>query len=114
MAKFLKVLFGFVFIYMVYVIISTSKQSNLFTLMKAWDSGNVMAPWFTATLWDFYANVLAIFCWIAYKENNWMSRVLWLVLLISMGSIATMAYLLIQLFKLKEGEGIAEFIGKRR
>ena len=109
MIKFLKVLFSLVFLYMTYEVISTSLESNLFT---EWDSlGSI--PWMRATLWDFYANVLAIFCWIAYKERSAGLKVLWLLLLVTLGSIATSAYILIQLFRLKPGETVKDLLVKQ-
>jgi predicted permease len=65
-----------------------------------------------ATLWDFYANVTVIFLWVCYKENSIALRILWLILLVTLGSIASCAYVLIQLFRLKRGQGLKEFFGK--
>jgi len=104
----LKILFGLLFIWMCYMVISTSLTSNLFT---QWDFlGSI--PWMRATLWDFYANVTVIFLWVCYKEDNIGVRLLWLILLVALGSIASCAYVLIQLFKLKRGEGLKEFFNK--
>jgi hypothetical protein len=95
--------------WMAYVVISTSMQSNLF---KEWQAlGSI--PWMRATLWDFYANVLFIYLIIFYKERNLATRIIWLILLVAMGSIATCAYVLLQLFKLKPGEGIKELLTNR-
>jgi len=104
----LKILFGLMFIWMCYTVISTSIESNLF---KQWDFlGSI--PWMRATLWDFYANVTVIFLWVCYKESNIAIRVVWLILLVALGSIASCAYVLIQLFRLKPGEGLKEFFNK--
>lgn len=105
----LKVIFSLLFIWMCYVVITTSIQSNLFT---NWDFlGSI--PWMRATLWDFYTNVLFIFIWICYKERLVAIKTLWFILLFALGSIATCAYMLIQLFKLKPGEGLKELFGKQ-
>jgi hypothetical protein len=106
-------LFSVVFIFMCYKVVKISIESNLFQLMANWPQDNILKPWFNATLWDFYSNVLAIYVWICYKETSVFSKILWLLLLISLGSIGTMLYLLIQLFKLKEGEGLKELFAKR-
>jgi hypothetical protein len=104
----LKVLFSLLFVWMCYTVISTSIESNLF---KEWSFlGSI--PWMSATLWDFYANVTVIFLWVCYKENSVLLRVMWLILLVALGSIATCAYVLIQLFKLKPNEGLREFFNK--
>ena len=104
MITFLKVLFSLVLLFMCYEVVSTSLQSNLFT---EWDylAG---IPWMRTTLWDFYANVLVIFVWVSYKEKSFIAKILWLILLVCLGSIATCAYVLIQLFKLKNGDSLKE------
>lgn len=99
---------------MVYVVVSTSLQSNLFDLIRTWDPQNPMAPWFSATLWDFYANVFFIFLWVVYKERSFWRSAMWLLLLTGLGSIATAAYVVIQLLRLKEDEGINELFFARR
>lgn len=104
MIKVLKLFFIFLFIWMCYVVISTSISSNLF---KEWNFLGAI-PWMRATLWDFYANVVVIFFWICYKEKSIILKIVWLILLVTLGSIASCAYVLIQLFRLKSGEGLKE------
>jgi hypothetical protein len=105
----LKIFFSILFIWMCYVVISTSINSNLF---KQWDFlGSI--PWMRATLWDFYANVTVIFLWVCYKEKSIGFKITWLLLLVALGSIASCVYVLIQLFKLKPGEGLKEFFIKQ-
>ncbi|MGZ3757949.1 MAG: DUF1475 family protein [Mucilaginibacter sp.] len=105
----LKITFSLLFVWMCYVVISTSMSSNLF---KQWDFLGAI-PWMRATLWDFYANVLVIFIWVCYKEKNIALKVIWLVLLVTLGSIASCTFVLIQLFRLKPNEGLKEFFGKQ-
>lgn len=84
-------------------------QSNLF---KEWNFlGSI--PWMRATLWDFYANVIVIYLWVCYKEKGILAKLIWLILLVALGSIASCAYVLIQLFRLKPGEGLKEFFSKQ-
>ena len=105
----LTILFSVLFVWMCYEVISTCLQSNLF---REWDFlGGI--PWMRATLWDFYANVLVIFVWVCYKEKNWLLKILWLLLLVCLGSIASCAFVLIQLFRLKPGEGLKELFSKQ-
>jgi len=105
----LKILFSVVLVWMCYVVITTSLNSNLFT---NWDYlGSI--PWMRATLWDFYANVLVIFVWVCYKEKYLLVKIIWLILLFALGSIASCAFALIQLFRLKPGEGLKELFGKK-
>ncbi|WP_259068922.1 DUF1475 domain-containing protein [Mucilaginibacter sp. X4EP1] len=109
MIKALKVFFILLFIWMCCVVISTSINSNLF---KEWNFLGAI-PWMRATLWDFYANVVVIFFWICYKEKSIILKIVWLVLLVTLGSIASCAYVLIQLFRLKPGEGLKELFSKQ-
>ncbi|QQL50374.1 DUF1475 family protein [Mucilaginibacter ginkgonis] len=105
MISFLKVLFSLVFVWVCYVVISTSLEHNLF---KEWNS--LGTAWMHVTLWDFYANILIIYLWICYNEKSWVLKILWLVLVFCLGSIATCGYVLIQLFKLKPNQGIKELL----
>lgn len=102
----LKVLFSIMLIWICYNVITTSIQSNLF---KEWDFlGSI--PWMRATLWDFYTNVLIIYLWICYKQKGISAKVIWLILLVTLGSIASCAYVLIQLFRLKPNEGVKQLL----
>ncbi|GAB3922525.1 DUF1475 family protein [Mucilaginibacter myungsuensis] len=105
----LKVLFSVVFVWVCYVVVITCLEHNLF---KEWDYLGGIA-WMRATLWDFYANILIIYVWICYKEKNWALKILWLPLLFCLGSIASVGYVLIQLFRLKPNEGLKELFGKQ-
>jgi hypothetical protein len=105
----LKIIFSVILVWVSYQVVTTSLESNLF---KEWDFlGSI--PWMRATLWDFYANLFVIYLWVLYKEPNFAVKTLWLVLLFCLGSIGTCVYMLIQLFKLKEGEGVAELINNK-
>ncbi|KAL3513995.1 hypothetical protein ACH5RR_026712 [Cinchona calisaya] len=64
----------------------------------------LLTPWMAATLVDFYINVLVIGAWVIYKESNWFSAVLWIVLLVCLGSITTCAYIVLEFFKLSPQE----------
>jgi hypothetical protein len=105
----LKVFFSILFLWMCYTVINTSIHSNLF---KEWDFlGSI--PWMRATLWDFYANVCVICLWMLYKEKNIAFKIIWLILLVTLGSIASCAYVLSQLFRLKPEDGVKELLIKR-
>jgi hypothetical protein len=106
MVKFLKIFLSLVWLFMVYVVVSTSLKSSLF---KEWDYLGSM-PWMQATLWDFYANVLVIFLWVVYREKGWPIKIVWAVLFFCLGSIGTIGYALIQLFGLREGESLQKIL----
>lgn len=59
-----------------------------------------------ATLFDFYTNTVVLFAWVVYKDRSLGVKALWLILFVGLGSIAVTFYVLLQLFKLKQGEGI--------
>jgi hypothetical protein len=109
MVTFLKIFLVGVWLFMVYMVISTSLESSLF---KEWAFlGSI--PWMRATLWDFYANVLVIYLWVLYRERNIGVLFLWAILFFTLGSIGTIGYTLIQLFGLKEGEGISTILQRK-
>src|ERR1700748_3084572 len=87
MINFLKILFSILFVWMCYTVITTSINSNLLT---NWDYlGGI--PWMRATLWDCYTNITVIFVWLCYKENKLYLKIIWLILLVTLGSIASCA-----------------------
>jgi hypothetical protein len=100
--NYLIAIFGILFIYIVYTVISTSIESNLF---KEWDF-LASIPWMKATLIDFYINTIVIFAWMSLREKKWTARILWLLGFVFLGSIATTLYVLIQLFKLEKDEPV--------
>jgi len=100
--KYFIVIFSMLFVYIVYTVISTSIESNLF---KEWDF-LASIPWMKATLIDFYINTIVIFSWMSFREKNWQVRFMWLLLFVFLGSIATTFYVLIQLFKLDKDERV--------
>ncbi|MCX6170229.1 MAG: DUF1475 family protein [Ignavibacteriales bacterium] len=102
MKNFLIAVFSILFIYIVYTVISTSIESNLF---KEWDF-LASIPWMKATLIDFYINTVVIFVWMAFREKSWLARILWLLGFVLLGSIATTFYVLVQLFKLDKNEPV--------
>ncbi len=59
-------------------------------------------PWFRATLMDAYFGFLTFFIWLAYKEQSWVARGIWFVLIMSLGNFAMSGYLLWQLTTMKE------------
>lgn len=58
----------------------------------------LLTPWLTATLIDFYVNVAAISFWVAYKESSWANAIIWIILLVCFGSITTCAFIVKNLF----------------
>ncbi|CAN5347981.1 hypothetical protein BH09BAC3_BH09BAC3_08410 [soil metagenome] len=109
MVSFLKVFLSIVWLFMVYVVVSTSLESSLF---KEWDYlGSI--PWMRATLWDFYANILVIYLWVLFREQSVAKKILWAVLFFTLGSIGSIGYVLIQLFSLKNNQGVDELLKRK-
>ncbi|KAI5597326.1 hypothetical protein BDE02_02G058600 [Populus trichocarpa] len=69
---------------------------------------DLLTPWMAATLVDFYINIIVLAAWISYKESNFITATVWIVLLICFGSIATCAYIFIQLLKLSPEESLQD------
>jgi len=92
----LKILFSLILLSMLAVTTVASLDRGVFEASAdLWGD-----PWFKATLADAYFGFIAVYVWIAYKEEGWGRRVLWFVLLMLLGNIAIAIYLLIQLFRL--------------
>ena len=66
-----------------------------------------------ATSVDFFANIFMITLWMFYKEKSVFLKIVWVILFVCLGAIATSAYVLIKLFKLKDGEGVKELIANK-
>jgi hypothetical protein len=67
-------------------------------------------PWFQATLADAYFGFLTFYVWVAYKEPTWWRRVLWFVLIMTLGNIAMSLYMLWQLGKWNPQHGVRSLL----
>jgi hypothetical protein len=106
----LRVLFILMFFYMTFVVVSTSLESNLF---EEW-SNLAAIPWLVATIKDFYANTIIISLWMFYKEKTWGARLLWFLLFVGLGSIATSAYVLMILFRVSVNDPVENVLLRSR
>ncbi len=102
----LKILFGSMAVFMMYLVIVTSMKSNMFQLPAA----VVNEPWFQTTLVDFYFLVTILSVWVIYKEKTVLARILWIVAFICLGSIGACLYVFIQFMRLKNGEGLEQVL----
>ncbi len=103
MRLFLKVLFVFIFVFMVAMTIRTSLQQSLWEARPAF----LASPWSMATLYDAYFGFLTFFCWLAWRERSTAIKVGWFILIMGLGNIAMSLYVLIQLFRLKPEQGVS-------
>ncbi len=102
------------FVGLMYKIVETSLESNLFELMAHWgEEGYDPYPWFNATLVDFFGNFTVIALWIFYKETKIWKAVLWLIFMMLMGSPGTYLYIVLQIIKLSSDQGLKELITNR-
>jgi Protein of unknown function (DUF1475) len=100
---FLKLLFGFIFVFMVIMTIRTSLQQSLWDARPAF----LASPWCMATLYDAYFGFLTLFCWLAWRERSMALKIVWFILVMALGNIGMSLYVLIQLFKLKPDENVS-------
>lgn len=94
MVPFLRGLFVVVFASMLGVTTWASLQCALFDIPRE----VATHPWFLATLADAYWAFIAVFVWVAWKEQSLAARVLWFIALIALGNLAIAAYFLRELF----------------
>ncbi len=70
-------------------------------------------PWFHATLVDAYCGFVTFYVWVAYKEKTFLKRLLWFVLIMTLGNIAMSIYVLIQLGQTGRLGGIESILLRR-
>jgi len=103
MKPFFKLLFGFIFLFMVVMTVRTSLQVSLWSALPAFAA----SPWAMATLYDAYFGFLTFFCWLAWREHSLGVKILWFVLILAGGNIAISFYVLLQLNGLKPEDSVS-------
>jgi predicted permease len=53
--------------------------------------------WFRTTLVDIYVSFFTFYVWVAYREPSLAPRLLWLLAIVCLGSMAVTAYCLLRL-----------------
>ena len=104
----LLILFGGILVSMLAVTTYASLDRSIFHVGPQLTSD----PWFHATLADAYFGFLTFFVWVAYKEPSRWSKVLWFVLIMTLGNIAMSIYVLLQLAKLKPGDPVSHLLAR--
>ena len=99
MKRFLQILFSVFFLFILWATIRASLDRNVL------QAGSGLWPdkWFQATLVDTYLAFLTFYVWVFYKETKWLARILWFVLIMLLGNLAIAAYVLLQIWKSKDG-----------
>jgi hypothetical protein len=96
MIQLLKIIFMVIFGVMVFSVTSASLEENMFQLPPQVSQD----PWFITGLWDAYFGFLTFYCWVFYRSPSWISRLVWFLLIMSLGNMAMAIYVLIILFKI--------------
>jgi len=60
----------------------------------------LLYPWMVVLLVNFYIDVAVLSVWVVYKESSLIIGILWVALLIGLGSVGTSAVIVVQLFRL--------------
>ncbi len=98
----LKILFGAIFISM--IVMTSHIQSHKSLLLSPNEFSWQASPWACATLVDAYFGFITFFVWVCFKERALWAKLLWFVLIMSLGNIAMSGYVLLQLFRLRPEE----------
>lgn len=89
----LLLLFGGILLSMLAVTTYASLDRSIFNVGSQLTSD----PWFHATLADAYFGFLTFYLWVAYKEPRAWQKLLWFMLIMTLGNIAMSIYVLLQL-----------------
>ncbi len=110
MLLFLRILFLVILAVMTWGTVRASLQQAMFDIPPE-VTGN---PWFQVTLFDAYFAFITFYVWIAWKERNLAARILWLIVVLLWGNFAMATYMLRELFRVNEGEGLTAVFTTRR
>ncbi|MCA9168031.1 MAG: DUF1475 family protein [Planctomycetales bacterium] len=104
--KLLMMLFAGILLGMLFITTKAAFNRSIFALEPQLTSD----PWFHATLVDAYCGFVTFYVWVAYKETAVWARVAWFVLIMTLGNIAMSVYMLNQLWRWDETQGIAALL----
>ena len=78
------------------------------------DGAELLAnPWGIVSFVDLYVGFSLFSIWIAFREKNLLSAILWIVLMMGLGFFTGSLYLLIALIRAK-GDWLSFFLGDRK
>jgi len=64
-------------------------------------------PWYRVLLVDAYCGFLWFWLWVAWRERSVIRGVVWFVLIMGLGNLATAGYLLLLLRRWQPDQGVA-------
>jgi hypothetical protein len=111
MKTFLKILFSCIFLWMIAMTMHVQAHKSI-TLSPSefnWQT----SPWACATLFDAYFGFVTFFVWVCFKERSHWARLVWFILILSLGNIAMSGYVLLRLFKLRADEPASAILTRR-
>jgi hypothetical protein len=71
-------------------------------------------PWYRVLLADAYCGFLWFWLWVAWREQSVLRGVVWFLLIMGLGNLATAVYLLLQLRRWRPVQGVAGLLLGRR
>jgi uncharacterized membrane protein (DUF2068 family) len=105
----MKALFALIFLSMLSLAITATIDQNMFEAV-----GNMWPNWwFKLTLADAYFGFITFFVWVAYKEFQLWRKLVWFAAIMLLGNLAISAYLLLELFKLREEDNFETLLARR-
>jgi uncharacterized protein DUF1475 len=104
-------LFSVILVVMIGVTLWAGSNSSL--LDPAVRAAYNAQPWAISTLFDAYCGFITFYVWVAYREREAGIKILWLILILMLGNIAMSAYVLLQLFRMKQGEPLSSLLAPR-
>ena len=106
----LKFVFSAIIVIMVGVTLWSSLEKNVLEGFHE----VAASRWGWATLADAYCGFLTVYCWVFYKRPAALSRLGWLVAILAFGNIAMAIFVLLELYRLKPGEGVEVLLAGRK
>ncbi|BBM88073.1 DUF1475 family protein [Candidatus Uabimicrobium amorphum] len=106
-----KLLISFYVLVLCTTVVATT---NIITSENVWASNAVLIsnPWALAALLEAYFAFLTFYIWVFYKENSVIAKILWFLFIITLGNIAIAVYMLIQISRWQENEGIEKLVSR--
>lgn len=66
--------------------------------------------WFQVTLVDAYLGFVIFYVWVAFKEKSLIGRIVWFVLIMCFGNMATAVYVVLQIRRHPADRPLVEFL----
>jgi hypothetical protein len=105
---FLRCLFGFMLLSLLAFTLWSSSQQAVWD-WQGLTQGN--DRWWTmATLTDAYYGFITFYVWVWFKESRTLARAGWFIAIMSLGTMAMSAYVLLQLARLRPHEPVSSIL----